>query len=214
MKNYIIIKIFFTNINGIYYRGFEFKFVLFPFMTGEHIIPPIKLVCDKSIFLNLSGLGIYFNDNEYFIKQTKSFKVKVDEIPIKNKPLNFSGLIGNFEIIAEIENSSQIVLNENVNFIVKISGSENINSIPDITFPLVEKIKSNFNPKIFVNFDKKEPKIFGEKIFKFSLFPIKVGKDTIPSFIFSYFDEEEGKYLTKYTELIDINILKKSVVKE
>ena len=28
-------------------------------MTGENIIPPIQVICDKSIFLNLNGLEQY-----------------------------------------------------------------------------------------------------------------------------------------------------------
>ena len=71
-----------------------------------------------------------------------------------------------------------------------------------------------FNSDSFMNYDKKESKIIGEKLFRFVLIPRDIGKDTIPEIGFSYFDEKEQKYLTKWTKPIEIKIIKKKKTEE
>jgi hypothetical protein len=199
-------KEYMTEIADIPYRAFEYKFALFPFMTDTHTIPSIKMILRRSNFPKsvLSELYDYFGDNDYFIKRSESFKINVTELPLKDKPLSFSGLIGNFEILAAVE-AKEVAVNDFVVLTVKVRGSGNIRSIPHIKCPIMDNLRE-YNSDVFMNFDKKEPKISGEKIFQFALMPFEKGKAEIPSIGFSYFDEDASTYLTKWTEPIEINI--------
>ncbi|MDR0676431.1 MAG: BatD family protein, partial [Elusimicrobiota bacterium] len=196
-----------TKFEDVLYRAFEFKFALFPFMTDTQKIPAIKMICDRSIFLNPLQVNSFFKGQNYFIKNTEAFNVEVTPIPIQGKPLNFGGLIGEFDIIAEVE-EKEVGLDGILYLDIKIKGVGNINSVPTIKAPFTKKLRE-FNSDSFVNYDKKKDKVVGEKIFRFAFIPIEIGEDIIPSIGFSYFDDVQGKYLTKYTEPITVKILKK-----
>jgi hypothetical protein len=199
-------KEYVTKINNVLYKAFEFKFALFPYMTNTQKISPIKMICDKNIFINQSEVSNYLKGSSYFVRNSESFNVEVSQIPIDGKPLNFGGLIGNFDIVSEVE-ENEIDMDGMIILTIKIKGTGNITSVPTIKCPLIDKLRE-YDSDTFVNFDKKEDKIVGEKIFKFALIPVEKGEDIIPSIGFSYFDENQGKYLTKYTKPINIKIVK------
>ena len=199
-------KEYLTRINGVLHKAFEYKFALFPYMTDGQKISKIKMFCDKDVFVTLDDAYKFLGKNKYAILETKAFDVEVLPLPIKDKPLSFSGLIGEFDITAEVENY-EVDLNENLVLFVKIKGSGNITSIPTVKTPFISGL-NEYDTNSFVNFDKKESKIVGEKIFKFTYVPIRKCETKIPSIGFSYFDEKSGEYKTKYTEPIDIKIIK------
>ncbi|MCP4481814.1 MAG: protein BatD [bacterium] len=200
-------KEYMTEINGKTYRAFEFKFSLFPYMTNTHIIPPIRMVVRRSDIAKSARNQLHFPKQGYFIKKSQSFKLNINELPIKNKPLAFSGLVGSFEIKAEVD-KTEVEVDDYIILTVKVKGSGNIRSIPHIKCPLIANLRE-YNSDIFMNFDKKSGKIEGEKLFKFALLPREKGLETISEIGFSYFDEDSGVYLTKWTKSIEIKVIEK-----
>ncbi|MFC1485063.1 BatD family protein [bacterium] len=212
-------KEYLTKINGIQYRAFEFKTALFPFMTDDHVIPGVKMVCSKacfpqSVIQNTDVRNYFSGGRSTFTKKSKGLKVNISPLPLKDKPLSFSGLIGVFDIVAEVD-KKEITMDDYLVLTVHVKGSGNIRSIPDIEAPLMDKLRE-YQSDSFMNYDKKKGKIIGEKLFRIVLLPRDLGRDEIPSIGFSYFDEEQGTYLTKWTEPIEIKIIKskKKVVKD
>ncbi len=194
-----------TDIGGMRYRAVEFKFAIFPYMTDTHSLKPLKMFCYKDNFpVEIASSVVPGNS---LVKETQSFRVNIKPLPLKDKPLNFSGLIGDFEITQEVD-KQEIAVDEELVLTVRVKGSGNIRSIPHIKCPFMDNLRE-YNSDTFMNYDKKESKIIGEKLFRFLLIPREVGEDTIPSIGFSYFDEKEQKYLTKWTEPIKIKIVKK-----
>lgn len=199
-------KEYLTRINGVLHKAFEYKFALFPYMTDNQKISKIKMLCKRDIFVTNGDIDRFLGNNKYAVFETNDFNVEVIPLPIKDKPLNFSGLIGDFDITCEVENK-EINLDDNLVVFVRIKGSGNITSIPTIKTPFISGL-NEYENNSFVNFDKKESRIVGEKIFKFTYVPIRHGEVKIPSIGFSYFDENLGEYKTKFTSPIDVKISK------
>lgn len=189
-------KIYTTQINGVVYKAIEMKCALFPFMTDEQTVPGVAVICDNNCFSDQSIPS--------FSKTANSIRVNVSPLPLENKPLDFSGLIGSFDISADVDKTT-VTLNDSLILTVHVKGQGNISAIPDCTAPLVDKLRE-YETVPFLNFDKRENKLSGEKLFKMVLVPTDIGKETIPSMGFSYFDEDKKTYVTKWTTPLTITI--------
>jgi hypothetical protein len=204
-------RIYKTKIGDTLYLAIEFKCALFPYMTDEQTIPGVILKFNKKCFsdevLKTSGLSKYLEKQNYFAIQSNDIKTNISPLPLQDKPLNFSGLIGEFEISADIDKD---LLKEDDYLVltVTIRGTGNIMSIPDIEAPLLEKFR-DYQNDTFLNYDKRKDRVYGEKLFRIVYVPTATGQDEIPPIGFSYFDEKENKYVTKWTEAIPITILEK-----
>jgi len=189
-------KIYTTQINGTVYKAIEMKCALFPFMTDAQTVPGVAVVCDNNCFAD-DSIGS-------FSKTASSIRVNVSPLPLENKPLDFSGLIGSFDISAEVDTIT-VALNGSLILTVHVKGTGNISAIPDFTAPLVDKLRE-YETVPFLNFDKRTETLSGGKLFKMVLVPTDIGKETIPSMGFSYFDEAKKTYVTKWTDPITITI--------
>ena len=167
-------------------------------MTDNQTIPPIRMIVRPTDFSN-APFG------SAFVKQSQAFTVNVQDLPL---PLSFSGLVGKFDVSSEVE-SKEFGVEDYVILTIRVKGNGNVRSIPHIKCPLMDNLRE-YNSDVFMNFDKKEAVTNGEKLFKFALLPREKGIETIPSVGFSYFDEDQGTYVTKWTDPIEIKIVKKA----
>jgi len=201
-------KVYTTKIKGVPYKAIEFKCALFPFMTDDQVVEPffveVKKDCFPDYILNEQEIKNLFHSSSFYNIKSKPIKINIQSLPLNDKPLSFSGLVGKFEISSDID-KKDIILNDQVVLTVHVKGNGNLRSIPDIRMPIIDKLRE-YDSNIFLNYDKKEPMVSGEKLFRSVFVPRETGKDTIQSIGFSYFDEELGTYKTVWTDPIDINI--------
>jgi len=110
----------------------------------------------------------------------------------KNKPYNFSGAVGDFNLTADID-KPEVNSNEAVTLKVKISGNGNLKYINpfDIDFPADFDV---YDPKVIENIKHSENGAYGHKTFEYLMIPRRAGQYTIPKFSFAYFDSESKKY--------------------
>jgi hypothetical protein len=204
-------RIYKTKIGDTLYLAVEFKCALFPFMTDEQTIPGVILKFSRNCFSNdiirNSFVYRYLENKDYFAIKSNDIKVNISPLPLEDKPLNFSGLIGEFEIKSEVDKDF-LKEDDYLVLTVTIKGTGNIMSIPDVEAPLVDKLR-DYQNDTFLNYDKRKDKVYGEKLFRIVYVPTAEGQDEIPPIGFSYFDEKENKYVTKWTDAIPITILEK-----
>ena len=126
-------------------------------------------------------------------------------MPEKGQPLNFSNLVGQFEISTTI-GKLRLKAGDTTTLTVKIFGVGNIQdaifSLPDIS----KNFKSYADEPKLVKKNKNK-QLYGEKSFKFALVPLKEGNFQIPSISLSYFDPKEKSYKTTQTKSISLDIL-------
>ena len=169
-------------INNKYYEvSTVLEYILIPQNKGSHKIDPIEILA--------AG---FFSGNQII----KSNSILIDVKDIKNAPLNFTGVVGDFKIETKLEKDS-VLNNEVVSYFVTIIGKGNIELVTwdDIQtdFPKdFEIIKSNID----------ESKIFkagihrSKKTFEYILIPKFEGKyDKIKTSI-TAFNFKDKKFYT------------------
>jgi hypothetical protein len=199
-------------INGINYNVLELSVALFPTKTGNLVIPPAVLDLDvlqrtREHRSTNDPFAHFFDDSflfggrvqtEHKSLQTNPITLKVQQLPDAGKPLNFSNLLGQFTIGAEIT-KDRIEMGDSTTLNVKISGKGNVKDIPEPKLDLQDNFKiypdqPEFKQEIEGN------KIAGRKTFKFALLPLHEGKTIISPIPLTYFDPGQKKYVTVQTQ--------------
>jgi hypothetical protein len=202
-------------LNGKKYIVAEIKrMALFPTDAGTKMIGPMEIECSIRVQQQRRSIFDSFFDDPFFgrtVNQTiasKSLNVEVLPLPDENKPKSFSGLVGQFNLSANVDKTS-IKTNEAISLKIKISGSGNIKMIP---IPNVE-VPADFEkyePKVTENINRTENAVSGSKTFEYVLIPRYPGVQKIKPVLFSYFDLATKKYRILSTPEIVIDVAKGS----
>ncbi len=187
-------------------------YVLIPQKSGTITIDPSELVCVINVRVNNSSSGSifdqFFQDDYRQIRKrvtTPAVKVKVNPLPA-GQPASFGGGVGNFGISARLT-SDNIKTHDAASLIITVSGRGNV--------ALLEEPKVNFPPDFEVydtktteNTDKSTGSTSGSKSFEYPFIPRSHGDFTIDPVEYSYYDVNQGKYVTLKTEPMHIKVAK------
>jgi len=138
---------------------------------------------------------------EVLRQKSEKQKVVVHDLPIENRPVDFTGGVGDFTIEART-NTNNVDVNKPLSVFVTVRGQGNIAAIgePPVKWPDgVEVYEARSKTKTGTNGS-------AEKEFEFLIIPRKGGTIKLPVFSLSYFDPEKDKYLTKNTNAIELNV--------
>ena len=191
-----------TTINAKRYEVVELKYILIPKKLGEYSIPVagMRMTVYKrnrrdsffeDPFFNIrGGKPIYLSSNE--------IQLNIKNLPGQNRPDNFSGLVGRFDIKAKLD-PVEVKANESTTLTIIVQGQGNVRQIPDLKLADIKGLKI-YQDKPRLNINKGESAILGEKIMKWAIVPEKDGKYIIPSMTLAFFDPEKGLYRELKTE--------------
>ena len=174
-----------TNIQGktFYERDIIHK-ALFGLSAGNHIIdgPLISFILNP------------FGGTQTL--QVNPLKLTILDLPSENKPVNFSGLVGNFTI--NMENTQNTIKNNTpLTLYITIKGQGNIKNISELNFkknPKLKIYKSSIKNDIM-----SESTISGSRTFEYIVVPQETGSITLPAFSLNYFSPEKKAYQTIQT---------------
>jgi hypothetical protein len=177
-------------INGTAYNvAIIKKSVLTAQRAGDLIIDPLELKCSirKQRTRNnrdpfASFFGNAYNVQEEFIS---SMPIKIKVKKLNNTPINYKGIVGDFNITSEIEKSS-VKANDAINYSITITGKGN--------FELLKPLDINFSE----DFEIYEPKI-NNKIFEGGM------KRSIKTFEYLIIPRYKGEYSIPAISLITYN---------
>lgn len=202
-------------LNGKKYIVAEIKrMALFPTDAGTKTIGPMEIECSIRVQQQRRSIFDSFFDDPFFgrtVNQSiasKSLTVEVLPLPGENKPKNFSGLVGQFNLSADVDKTS-IKTNEAISLKVKIGGSGNIKMIPSPSVEVPPDFE-RYEPKLTENINRTENGVSGSKTFEYVLIPRYPGIQKIKPVLFSYFDIASKKYRTLTTPEIVIDVAKGS----
>ena len=197
-------------IDGIPYNtAIIKKTVLTAQKSGKLEIDPIKVTCSIRITNQRNRRDPFANFfNTYNVKEeiisSKKITINVKDLP-SPKPINFSGGVGNFEISSKTD-KNELNANDALTYTIKLTGTGNIELIKPfiIDFPKdFEVYDPKITEKIFQGGNKRSIKTF-----EYLLIPRYKGEYKIPTYNFSFFDTKQKKYVTKKTQVHNINVLK------
>ncbi|MBN3034672.1 MAG: protein BatD [Bacteroidales bacterium] len=196
-----------------YYNGREYlvaevrKVALFPQRSGDLTIEPLELSClarirqQRQRRYNDPFFDSFFNDPFFGGYQNVPLELKSNPLPIRvnplpstNKPADFTGAVGKFEMKA-VADKNRLKANEAINVKITVSGTGNIEllELPDIAFP---PDFETYDPKITENINATDRGISGSKTFEYLLIPRNPGEFRISPVRFSYFDPSSLSYKT------------------
>ena len=140
--------------------------------------------------------------------QNKPLTILVKPLPDANKPANFKGAVGIFEIETRVEKNN-FSTDDDGKLAIIISGSGNLQMInaPEIAWP--EGIEG-FDSKVTDDLYKGTVPVSGRKIFEFPFTVSKPGSYIIPAITFSFFNNKEATYKTITTKQLSITVTKGS----
>ena len=197
--------------NGRQYRTVTWQqYVMFPQMTGKLEIPSITydgIVVQQN--RNIDPFEAFFNGGSGYVEVKKQIKapgttIQVDPLP--QRPANFSGGVGSFNITAQMENT-EVKANDPVKLHVVVSGVGNMKLLkqPVVKFPKdfdVYDAKVTDKTKLTVN------GLEGSISYDFLAVPRHQGSYEIPPIEYVYFDTHSGAYKTLHTEGFKLQVAK------
>jgi BatD DUF11 like domain len=210
-------------IEGEVYRVADLlKVVLYPLKSGKLVIDPFELECVAQYkrqtktktgdpFFDDFFNNSFFNESYANVEKTlksNSVVINVKPLPTSEKPVDFSGAVGNFTLKTDLDKTSTKT-NDAINLKCTITGKGNIQ--------LIDKLNINFPP----DFETYDPKITnnvsttgagasGSQTFEYLIIPRKAGKFTIKPIAFSYFDLEKRRYVTLSSPQYTVDVEKGS----
>ncbi|MBN1364410.1 MAG: protein BatD [Syntrophaceae bacterium] len=180
-------------LNGIRYVAQDFKMALFPTTSGDFTIGPATLIVKTDPFTS-----------EQVIK-TNPLKIKVLPLPDDEKPANFAGAVGDYNMDVLLR-QNEIERGQPIQITAKIRGEGNIQTISEPVSSFTSEFKK-LSSTGKENLIKGKNGVSGSKSFEIVLIPLNEGKFTLPPFEFSYFNPVKKEYRTLKSRELSVNIL-------
>ncbi len=208
------------------YNGREYvvanlrKIALFPQKSGDLTINPMELICIAQIrkegtrkirdpffdsFFDDPFFNSFYQNVEVSLK-SNPLKITVNPLPLKDKPVDFSGAVGSYSIKSQIDNL-ELKTNEAINLKYIISGQGNIQLIDKLNISFPPDFET-YDPKITDNIKTTSNGISGKRIFEYLLIPRNAGVFKIKPVNFTYFDLASKSYKMLTTPGYTINVEK------
>ncbi len=188
-------------VNGRQFDVTELDYLLVPIAAGTLTIDPALLRCDviQSNKRSRSGFDSFFNDSFFGNVTGKPVVLKTQPLAVTVKPLPentggdvFSGLVGQFQMTAELKDAT-LKTGDSTTLAVTIAGSGNIMDAesPAINVPRGLKEYQD-TPEEAIALDQKG--YSGRKTFRSALVAVTPGIYTLSPAKMVFFDPEKGSY--------------------
>ena len=192
----------------IYNSALLRKFVIIPQQQGQLTIDPAELVCLVNVRVSSGGTSIFdgfFDDYRTVRKKVSTGPVTVNVSPLPvGAPASFGGGVGNFAISAKLSKDT-LKTHEAASLLVTLSGKGNISLLeaPKVTFPLDMEV---YDTKVSDKVEKGG--LSGSKLYEFPFIPRSYGDFVIDPIKYSYYDVNQGKYVTLETPPIPVTVVR------
>lgn len=207
-------------LNGrSYYTNLVRKVQLFPLQEGKYTLDAaeiesvIHFIKTDEPATKKGGTSINRSATPMFpsmlnhrtILRTQPLAITVKSLPVANQPDDFSGAVGQFNVIVKVPATS-IHKGDLVKIQVIISGRGNLSLItpPPIKWP---KGVDTAEPAVKENINKYIFPLSGSKTFEYSFAAPDTGNYIIPAIHLSYFDPAEQKYKKATNDSITLHVL-------
>ena len=188
----------------IYNSALLRKFVIIPQQQGQIKIDPAEMVCLVNIRVSPGGASIFdgfFDDYRTVRKKVSTGAVTVNVSPLPaGAPASFGGGVGSFSISAKLSRDT-LKTHEAASLLVTVSGKGNISLLeaPKVKFPPDMEV---YDTKVSEKVDKGG--LSGSRFYEFPFIPRSHGEFVIEPIKYSYYDVNQGKYVTLETSPIPV----------
>ena len=198
-------------VNGKPYRTVTWsQYVMYPQMTGKMEIPSITF---KGIVVqqnrSVDPFEAFFNGGSGYVEVKRNIvapSIKIDVLPLPQKPANFSGGVGKFNISAQL-NKNELKAGDPLSLRIVVGGIGNLKLIkqPVVNFP---KDWDKYDPKVTDKTKLTSNGLEGNMIYDILAVPRNPGHYTIPPIELTYYDTSLNQYKTIKTQSFEIEVAK------
>lgn len=198
-------------VNGKPYRTVTWsQYVMYPQMTGKMEIPSITF---KGIVVqqnrSVDPFEAFFNGGSGYVEVKRNIvapSIKIDVLPLPQKPANFSGGVGKFNISAQL-NKNELKAGYPLSLRIVVGGIGNLKLIkqPVVNFP---KDWDKYDPKVTDKTKLTSNGLEGNMIYDILAVPRNQGHYTIPPVELTYYDTSLNQYKTIKTQSFEIEVAK------
>ena len=193
-------------LNGLPVTVVDWNVLLTPLKTGPQPLIfelPLAVVSRNSTRPN-DPFGSFFGGNSPFSQMfgregitaySKDQEVEILPLPTANRPDDFTGGIGSFQLEETQISSTEVQVGEPFLFSIQVSGEGNFERLEAPVLQASDKKWKDYSPE--TSFTPRDRLSYaGVKTFTFTLVPRDEGITTTPTFSFSFFDPETAEYKT------------------
>jgi len=200
-------------INGINYQVATLrKVALFPTRSGDMKIEPMVISVDALAPRRARTRSLFDNffDDPFgrTIKKTlqsEAVTISVQPLPEKNRPKDFDGVVGRYDLTASADNT-QLKTNEAVSLKLTVRGTGNIKLVKPPALKLPPDMEV-YDPREKTDISTENNKISGSKTVEYVVVPRLKGEYQIEPVSLSYFDPVRGEYKRSSTTPIILDVL-------
>ncbi|MBT3393281.1 MAG: protein BatD [Elusimicrobiaceae bacterium] len=195
-------------INGKNYGYVEYKTALFGAGSGRNKVSSASVEYEYKTGSVLDEFfpGFFTSSSKRATVKTTPITLKVDSLPTKNKPANFTGAVGEYKISTSV-GKKEIRAGEVFDLNTKISGSGYIRSLTLPKMPDSENFKIYDSLEDKIEVETKNDVLQGYKTFRTSIVAKTEGFYVIPKMAFSYFNPKTRTYEKVYSQPIKVKVL-------
>lgn len=191
------------------------KVALFPTGPGKKTIEPLSIEAQVQVQQRRSRdlFDDFFRSplasRVPVVVASDPIEIDVKALPEDGRPPGFSGLVGDFDISATLDNN-RATTNEALTYRIRIAGQGNVRTVPepDIDFPNGFEV---YPPEVSEQVDRANNRVSGSKVYEYVLIPRTPGSRTIPPVQLDYFDVGSGTYTTVATQPIAVEVVGEAV---
>lgn len=186
-----------TVYEGQQYVVSEFRKALFPQEEGLLTIPPSALRCQlvlRNQRRRRSVFDEFFGSSQTQPKLLRSRAIQLEVKPLPEPPSGFSGLVGQFDISADVSKRN-LQVGESTTLSISISGTGNARMISQPAVGDLDRFKV-YDDQPSSSIDGSGNALRGSKTFTKALVPLEAGELRIPAVSLTYFNPSEGSYRT------------------
>lgn len=198
-------------VNGRPYKCVTWsQYVMYPQMTGSLQIPSITF---KGIVVqqnrNVDPMEAFFNGGSGYVEVKKDIKapgITLQVDPLPQRPANFSGGVGKFNISASLD-KKEVKAGEPITLRVVVGGIGNLKLLkqPVVNFP---KDFDKYDAKVTDKTRLTANGVEGNMVYDFLAVPRNQGSYTIPSVELTYYDTGKNAYKTIKTQPFKVEVEK------
>ena len=198
-------------VNGRSYKCVTWsQYVMYPQMTGRLEIPSITF---KGIVVqqnrNVDPMEAFFNGGSGYVEVKKDIKapgITLQVDPLPQRPANFSGGVGKFNISASLD-KKEVKAGEPITLRVVVGGIGNLKLLkqPVVNFP---KDFDKYDAKVTDKTRLTANGVEGNMVYDFLAVPRNQGSYTIPSVELTYYDTSKNAYKTIKTQPFKVEVEK------
>lgn len=196
-----------ATVNGVQYLVSEIRKALFPQEVGTAIIPASRLTLEVLVRSNRGRNSIFddfFGTTTSETKVLRSREIELQVRPLPDPPAGFTGLVGSFEIRAQIS-KAEIQVGESATLKLTVSGNGNVQMITEPRLPELPNFKI-YDDKPSGSVERSGPRLTGSRTFSKALVPLEPGELAIPPVGLIFFDPNASEFREARTAAIPLLI--------